>query len=104
MGENYADLLYCHTIDQFKANDKRAQEIVDNQNLEEYADILDFLYASDAGGSISYKTCKRIYDLMKDQKYDGIGFRYAAYRHNDYEEFKEFLLECYSHRRKLRWY
>lgn len=58
---------------------------------------------SDLKGSISYKTCGKIYYLIKDIDFT-TGFRYAAYMHNDFEEFKEFLLDCYSKRKKMRWY
>ena len=30
-------------------------------------------------------------------------FRYASQMFNDYEEFKLFLKECYSHRRNMYW-
>ena len=64
--------------------------------------VLDFLYAPDEDGKISYKTCRKIYELIKDVDFGGKCFRYAAHVHNDYEEFKMFLKECVSHRRNMR--
>ena len=104
-GENYSDLGTCCTPEQFKKNDRIADAIIKRKGLDkEYRDVLNFLYAKDTDGSISYKTCGKIYELIKDVDFGKKGFRYAAYMHDDYGEFKEFLKECYSHRRKMRWY
>jgi len=103
LGEVYESLLRCHYKADFEEHDRKANKIIADNNLEEYADVLDFLYASDIEGKISHKTCKRIYDLIKDIDFGDKCFRYAAQAHNDYEEFKQFLLECYSHHRKMRW-
>lgn len=104
-GKNYADLITCHMKHDFEVNDKLAEIIINRKELDkDYADVIDFLYASDCSGKISYKTCRKIYNLIKDNRFDRKGFRYAAYMHNDYSEFKEFLQECVSHRRNMRWY
>ncbi len=104
-GENYSDLGTCYTEEQFKANDSVAEMIIAQKKLDEkYSDVIDFLYTSDCEGKASYKTCRKIYELIKDVGFGKKGFRYAAYSHNDYEEFKEFLKECVSHRRNMRWY
>ncbi len=104
-GENYGLLALCFTKEQFKENDKKAENIINSKHLDEkYEDVLDFLYGSDCEGKASYKTCKKIYDLIKDIDFEGKGFRYAIYMHDDYKEFKEFLKECYTHRRNMRWY
>ena len=103
-GENYSLLVKCVTERQFAENDRVAEYIINNKHLDrEYKDVLDFLYMPDTGGSISYKACGKILSLIKDVSYEGQGFRYAAYRHNDYEEFKEFLKDCYSKRKSMRW-
>ena len=103
-GENYKKLMFCHTSEDYKENDRIAEGIINNKGLDYYSDILDFLYMSDCEGKIGYKTCKNIYDLIKDIDYGDKGFRYGSMRNNDYEEFKEFLLDCYSHRKNLRWW
>lgn len=97
------------TLDEdFEAFNEKAREIlrkmISNERLKDGdEDILDFLYAPDCGGKISYKTCKKIYELIKDTdcKYC---LRYAAYSHNDWADFKQLLKECYSHRASLVWY
>ena len=79
--------------------------IINSKGLDkEYSDVIDFLYMSDCGGKISYKTCRKILNLIRDIDYGNKGFRYAMLMNNDYGEFKEFLQECVSHRRNLRWY
>ena len=93
--------MYCHSSEDFAENDAVAEKIIRDKNLDE--DILDFLYAEDCEGKISYKTCRKIYDLIKDVDFEKKGFRYAAYQNNDYEELKEFLTECYSKRRNMVW-
>lgn len=104
-GEHYATLRKCFMNDDIKLFNEKANRILSNGRFkDEDVDIIDFLYASDCGGSISYKTCKKIYDLIKDIDYKGHHINYHAYASdNDYENFKEFLLDCYKHRRKMVW-
>lgn len=104
-GQNYAGLARCYTPNQFRENDMMAEYIINKKHLDEkHKDVLDFLYLPDTGGEISHSTCKQIYDLIKDTDFEDRGFRYGAYSHNDYEEFKDFLLDCYRHHKKMRWY
>ena len=71
---------------------------------DEDKDILDFFFESDCEGKISYKTCKKIYDLIKDIDFGGRIFTYAACSDGkDYEHLKEFLNECYRKRVSMRW-
>lgn len=87
-----------------KDDGEAATSVINRLELDyEYSDVLDFLYASDCDDSIRYTICKKIYDLIKDVDFGRKCFRYTAYAHNDYEEFKAFLLECYSHRRNMIW-
>lgn len=66
--------------------------------------ILDFLFASDIEGCCDYRTCKNLYNLIKDIDFGTKIFTYAAYSDGkDYEKFKLFLKECYSHRRTMYW-
>lgn len=101
-GSNYADLAHCYTPKEFAANDKAANWIIQKNHLDRYADVLDFLYMPDSGGEVGYKTCGDILSLIRDRKCSA-DFRYALMRHNDWEEFKEFLQDCYSHHKKMRW-
>lgn len=102
-GENYANLAYCHSKDEYEANDRAANWIIKDQHLED-DDIIDFLYQSDCEGRISYRTCGKIYQLIKDLDFSGCRLVYATVSDgNDYEHFKDFLKECYSHRRNMYW-
>ena len=100
-GNHYEKLIYCHTKDDYEIFDRVSNRLASRKKLD--CDVLDFLFMSDIEGSISYRTCKKIYDLIKDIDFGNKGFRYGAYQHNDYEEFKQFLQECYKYRRKMRW-
>lgn len=104
-GEHYSTLAHCWSKAEYDAFDKRANEILDNERFkEEDVDVLDFLFQTDEEGSISHKTCKKIYDLIKDIDFGGKIFTYAIHSDGkDYERFKVFLLDCYKHRRKMRW-
>lgn len=102
-GKHYATLRYCIINEDYKRFDKKANEILKCERFKkEDEDIIDFLYASDCGGQISYKTCKKIYELIKDTNCEYC-LRYAAYSNNDWEDFKQLLKECYSHRSNLVW-
>lgn len=65
---------------------------------------LDFLFESDCSGESDYKTCWEILEIIKDVDFGNKCFRYGAYAHNDYEEFKAFLRDCVRYHRKMRWY
>jgi hypothetical protein len=104
LGEVYETLIHCHSREAFEEHDRRAGRVITKYDLDRYSGVLDFLYSSDCGGSANYKVCKQIYDLIKDVDFGDKCFRYAMRAHNDYEEFKAFLMECYSHRRSMRWY
>lgn len=105
-GEHYDTLSRIWRHEDCEAFDKKTEEILKHSRFKsEDADIVEFLFMSDCDGSISHKTCKKIYDLIKDIDFGNRIFVYAAHSDGkDYEYFKEFLLECYKHRRKMRWY
>lgn len=104
-GEHYDTLSTCWKEEHYKAFDERTNEILkDPRFKEEDVDIIEFFFASDCEGSISHKTCKKIYNIIKDIDFEGKIFVYAAHSDGkDYEYFKEFLLECWKNRRKMRW-
>lgn len=104
-GALYRKARYCMGKQELEDNMREAYRIAGEKNLyEKYGDVIDFLYMSDAKGTISHRTCKHIYDLIKDVDFGNKIFRYAAQAGNDYEDLKKFLKECYSNRRKMRWY
>ena len=104
-GEHYETLIRCHCKKEYEAFNEKANRILSNDRFrQEDEDIIDFLFACDCDGSISYKTCKKIYDIIKDIDFSGEIFTYSAYSDgNDYEYFKEFLLDCYKRRAKMIW-
>lgn len=104
LGEVYADTLFA--LNDSQSYTKRVNEILKDERFkDEDKDILDFLFASDCDGKCSYKTAKKIYDLIKDIDFGEKIFTYAAYSDGkDYENFKEFLKECYQKHRTIIWY
>lgn len=103
-GEHYSKLIYIWKDEDFKEFDKRTNEILKDERFKnEDADLVNFLFASDCEGKCNYKTCKKIYDLIKDIKGDELQLRYITASKNDWEDFKQLLLDCYSHRANLTW-
>lgn len=104
LGEAYSDVsmgvLYP------KEYNERINKILSDERFkEEDYDLLNFLFASDCNGKCGYKTCKKIYNLIKDVDFKNKIFTYAAYSDGkDYEHFKAFLKECYQKRRMMVWY
>ena len=90
-GEHYRKLSECYSPIDYEEHDRIANEILSHPRFkDEDADILDFLYASDCDGKISYRTCGKLYNLIKDHDFGKECFRYTAHAHNDYEELKAF--------------
>ena len=105
-GEHYGKLRSVWKQEDFEAFDKETNRILaDDRFKEEDVDIVEFLFMSDCVGEISHKTCNKIFDLIKDIDFGNKIFTYAGRSDGkDYQYFKEFLKECYSNRRKMRWY
>ena len=111
-GELYEESMMC-LYDKSAAEDldrKTTEYIESHPDVfpEEDNDVLDFLYTSDCGGKINYRTAKKIADLL-EKSFSALDlehkmFRYAIRSHNDYREFIEFLRDCYSHRKNMVWY
>ena len=102
-GEHYANLIHCYTVKQFEEHDKVANLMI-SKFPEEDEDIFDFLYQSDCEGRINYRTCGKIYNLIKDKDFTNMIFMYSTLSDGkDYEHLKAFLKECYSHRRNAYW-
>lgn len=119
-GDHYATLTKAsiHDKEFYNAFDKKANQILsDSRFKDEDSDILEFLFASDIDGSITYKTAKKIYNLIKDDnQHFGLGY-FSPVRDvthpleaNGFEQtaswdtFKEMLLQSYQKRCKVIWY
>lgn len=59
-----------------------------------------FLIQPDWEGTLSHKQCIELYNVIKDIKVD-VYFEYVC--GNSFDDFKELLKYCYSHRTKLVW-
>ena len=104
LGEVYANTSMA-ILDQKKYNERINSILADDRFKNEDKDIADFLFQSDCEGKCGYKTCGKIYNLIKDIDFTGKIFTYAAYSDGkDYEHSKLFLKECYKKRRMMIWY
>ena len=102
-GKQYAKLAHCYTKEDYKEYNNKTNRLIRKLELED-DDILDFLYSNDCGGKASHKTCGKMYKFLTNADLSGKRFQYAAWSsESDYDEFKEFLHECYSHRRNMVW-
>ena len=103
LGEHYATISSIWRSEDFKEFDRRTNEILrDDRFKNEDKDLVDFLFASDCEGKCGYRTCKKIYDLIKDTK-NNATLRYAINSNDDWEDLKRLLKDCYSHRANLKW-
>lgn len=105
-GKHYETLPTIWGDENFKEFDKKTNEILsDDRFKNEDADLVKFLFASDCDGECGYETAKKIYDLIKDVKYEG-KLRYLTYpstNENDWEDFKQLLLDCWNNKKSFTW-
>ena len=104
-GELYAALRYCKKPEDYEFFDKICNDMLSDERFkDEDQDIIDFLFMDDCCGKIRYRTCGKLYNLIKDINFGDKIFVYGAHSDGkDYEYLKDFLRECYSHRRNMRW-
>ena len=98
---NYYQLFY-DGYDRKKYINKLNNLLKDDRFKDEDNDLMEFLFASDCEGKIGYKTCKKVYDLIKNSDNDCC-LRYVIYSKNDWNDLRELLLSCYKHRANLYW-
>lgn len=90
-------------------NDRQYNEAVEKLNkiTNNYQEdwlkhkTFDFFFKSDCEGALNNKSCKLLYELIKDDCYHK-HIRYVAYSKNDYDDFKQLLLDCYANIKKLK--
>lgn len=118
-GTHYQTIAQCHDQINYEEHNRITEEILSHLNFQsEDEDIMDFLYTPDCDGKIGYRTCRKLYELVKDKtcksidlkctvracnEFEDFKFRRSAHLNNDFEVFKQFLMECYSHRRTAYW-
>ncbi len=101
-GENYKGLLSCHSKEDFKFNDKKADAIIEKNKLnEKYKDIIDFLYMCDCGGSISVKTCRKLLKVMENPP---ARKKWYGKRPPHVKKFKDLLTDCIKRKRRMIWW
>lgn len=105
-GELYHEMVASIFMkDKIEAETKLTKILADREKFPD--EILYFLMEPDTGGSVSYRTCKKIYDLIKDVDFGNNRFQYVCNSDSvvsDYELFKKFLKDCYSHHRNMKWF
>lgn len=106
-GEHYSQLLKasCSLSGGIEAFNQKMNQILADKRFEGKDDILDFFFASDCEGAIPYKTCKKLYDIIKDVDFQS-GFQYANFSNGiekDWKDLKEFFLGCYKAKVSARW-
>jgi len=102
-GEQYSKLLLFDKMLQEEWYQKCWDILGSDRFKNEDKSLADFMFATDCGGRINYKTCKKIFDLIKDTK-DDVVLRYTDVSNNDWEDFKQLLKDCYSQRSNLIWH
>lgn len=103
LGEAY-DNMTMAILNPSEYNERINRIITNDRFKDEDEDILDFLFQSDSNGKCGYKTCRKLYNLIKDIDFEGKIFIYSAYSDGkDYEYLKLFLKECYQKRRIMIW-
>lgn len=107
-GKHYSQLpkASCTLLGDTEAFNQKTNQILADKKFEGKDDILDFFFASDCEGSISYNTCKKIYDIIKDVDFQ-TGFQYGNFSNGteeDWKDLKEFFLGCHKAKVSARWY
>lgn len=106
-GKQYSQLLKasCSLSGGDEAFNQKTNQILADKRFEGKDDILDFFFASDCEGAIPYKTCKKLYDIIKDVDFQS-GFQYGNFSNGiekDWKDLKEFFLGCYKAKVSARW-
>ncbi|MFR7475815.1 hypothetical protein [Frisingicoccus sp.] len=106
ISEHYNYLLkngFLMSKSDFKKYDAKTEEL-DRKYGGKFTGILNFLYAADAGASVSADICKSIYDIVCDYD-DDIAYGYIG--RSDcarFADFKEILLDCIENNSDMEWY
>ena len=100
-GEFYHNWMVDKTVSD-EDMDNKVQSLYDEgifNNVDDEA--LDFLFLPDVKGKISYKSCRRILEIIGDYT-DDYMYGYLHANHS-FDYFKEMLRDCVKRRRTLYW-
>ena len=85
----------------FQEYNKKISEI--EEKLKIPHGILDFLYASDCNGKLTYGKCKQIYKVIKDYD-DNILYGYSGRKDCAmFKDFKEIIKDCIDNKCSMEW-
>lgn len=88
-------------VDFFNVYDKKISELEEKHKIPH--GILDFLYASDCEGKLTYGRCKQIYKVIKDYD-DDILYGYSGRKDCAmFKDFKEIIKDCVDNKRAMKW-
>lgn len=94
---------FAHNQDYINEYKKKSEQLANKYQCKE---IFGFLYQNEVEGKISVKSCKKIYEAIKDLGEDVNGYHYAARDLDDkyFREFKKLLKDCIDNNSHLEWY
>lgn len=99
LGNLYKKLYESYSVNSREVAINNINIYLESTDLDN--DIIDFLFMSDCHGKISYKVCKKLYQIIK--YYDNnikYGYDWA---NNSFSYFKKMLNDCALKRRTLYW-
>ena len=80
--------------------DKKTEEIYEKYK-KKYGKVINFLYACDCGAKFSYGTCGQLLDVIGDYDDDIV---YGQQYNVTFKDLKNLLVDCYEHKKQLRWF
>ena len=107
VGVHYSEVFnvrkFSHNKDYIDEYKKKSEQLANKYQCKE---IFGFLYQTDSEGKISAKSCKKIYEFIKNQGEEIPGYYYSAQDLDDkyFREFKKLLKDCVDNNCHLEWY
>ena len=84
----------------YEDHDKRAMEVCERYLPDE--EVVNWLYSSDCGCSVSAKTCRHLWKIVKDYD-DDVVYGYPGQKNPAmFKDFKEIVRECAEDRRVMK--
>ena len=96
----YAEKGFDSMSEYFDDHDEKALEICERNKLDE--EIVNWLYSPDCGVSVSAKTCRHIWKIIKNYD-DDVIYGYLGQKNPAmFKDFKVIIQECAEKRRVMR--